>query len=142
MRIFIFFNNRAISRIFSEILILIISISMISLTSPFLITYSKNLSYNPRIEIIEVRATSWNGGTLIKVNIVNTGNVRITLCAVSIKEIGNIWNGLENLEPAQNYEIEINIPYQEIGKKLTIIVGSIDQYGKMIEATKNVMVMP
>jgi len=136
------FFNKAISRIFSEILLVIISFSIISLTGLFLTTYSKNVSYNPKIEIIEARAISWNEKTLIKINIANIGNTKITLCAISIKEIGNIWVGSKNLEPSQNYEIEAFIPLQEIGKKLTIIVGSLDQNGKTIETIARMVVMP
>lgn len=136
------FSNKAMSRILSEILLIIISFSIISLTGLFSITYSKNLSYNPKIEIIEARAIQWNGKTLVKMNIANIGNTKITLCAISIKEIGNIWIGSRNLEISENYEIEAIIPYQEIGKKLTIIVSSIDQNGKTIETITNIVVMP
>ncbi|MEM3406045.1 MAG: hypothetical protein QXY18_03010 [Nitrososphaerota archaeon] len=136
------FLNKAISRIFSEILLVIILFSIISLTGLFSITYSKNLSYNPKIEIIEVRAIQWNEKTLIKMNIANIGNTKITLCAISVKGIGNIWIGSKNLEPSENYEIEAIIPYQEIGKKLTIIVGSIDQDGRTMETIASTVVMP
>ncbi len=136
------YSIKAISRIFSEILLVIISFSIISLIGIFLIIHSKNLSYNPEIEIIEAKAISWNDKTLIKVNIANIGNTKITLCAMSIKEVGNIWYGSKNLEPSQNYEIEAFIPYQEVGKKLTIIVGSIDQSGRVLEKIASTVVMP
>ena len=136
------FFNKAISRIFSEILLVIISFSIISLTGSFLTIYSKNMSYNPKIEIIEAKAISWGDKTLIKINIANIGNTKITLCAISIKEIGNIWVSSKNLEPSQNCEIEATIPLQEIGEKLTIIVGSIDQNGKTIETIASTVVMP
>jgi len=136
------YSIKAISRIFSEILLVIISFSIISLIGIFLIIHSKNLSYNPEIEIIEAKAISWNDKTLIKVNIANVGNTKITLCAMSIKEVGNIWYGSKNLEPSQNYEIEAFIPYQEVGKKLTIIVGSIDQSGRVLEKIASTVVMP
>ena len=131
------YSIKAISIIFSEILLVIIS-----LIGLFLIINSKNISYNPEIEIIEAKAICWNDKTLIKVNIANIGNTKITLCAMSIKEIGNIWFGSKNLEPSQNYEIEAFIPYQEIGRKLTIIVGSIDQNGRVIEKITSTVVMP
>jgi hypothetical protein len=136
------YSIKAISIIFSEILLVIISFSIISLIGLFLIINSKNISYNPEIEIIEAKAICWNDKTLIKVNIANIGNTKITLCAMSIKEIGNIWFGSKNLEPSQNYEIEAFIPYQEIGRKLTIIVGSIDQNGRVIEKITSTVVMP
>jgi len=139
---FYFFNKKAISRLLSEILLIIISLSIASLAGLFFITYSKSLNYNPKIEIIDARAISWTEGTLIKINIANLGNVKITLISISIKGFGNIFSGSKDLEPSQNYEIEENISSQEIGKKLTIIASALTPDGKTIEVIKNVEVMP
>jgi hypothetical protein len=139
---FYFFNKKAISRLLSEILLIIISLSIASLAGLFFITYSKSLNYNPKIEIIDARAISWSGGTLIKINIANLGNVKLTLISISIKGIGNIFSGSKDLEPSQNYEIEENISSQGIGKKLTIIASALTPDGKTIEVIKNVEVMP
>ena len=139
---FYFFNNKGISRLLSEFLLIIISLSIVSLAGLFFITYSKSLNYNPKIEIIEARAISWSGGTLIKLNIANVGNTKLTLTTVSIKGIGNIFSGSKTLEPSQNYEIEANISSQPIGKKLTIIASALTPDGKTIEVIKNIEVMP
>jgi hypothetical protein len=138
---FYFFNKKGISRLLSEFLLVIISLSIISLAGLFLNAYSKSLSYNPKIEIIDARAISWSGGTLIKLNIANVGNVKLTLNSISIKGI-QTYPLSKTLEPSQNYEFETNISSQPIGKKLTIIASTLTPDGKTIEVIKNVEVMP
>ncbi|MEM2178193.1 MAG: hypothetical protein QXK24_05355 [Ignisphaera sp.] len=138
---FIFYDKKGISRLLSEFLILVISLSITLLAGLFLSTYSKNLSQNPKIEIIEARAISWSGGTLIKINTVNSGNVKLTINSINIKGI-NQYSISKTLEPSQNYEFETNISSQPIGKKLTIIVSALTLDGKTIEAIKNVEVLP
>jgi hypothetical protein len=138
---FIFLNKKAISRLLSEFLLIIISLSIISLAGLFLNAYSKSLSYNPKIEIIEARAISWAGGILIKLNIANVGNVRLTLNSISIKGIQS-FSPSKTLESSQNYEFETNISPQPIGTKLTIIASASTPDGKTIEVIKNVEVMP
>lgn len=134
-------NKKAISRLLSEFLLIIISLSIVSLAGIYLNIQSKILSLNPKIEIIEARAISWSGGTLIKINIANTGNVKLTINNINIKGISNYPLSI-TLEPSQIYEFEENIPSQPIGKKLTIIVSCIDQNGNTIEEIGNVEVMP
>jgi hypothetical protein len=138
---FYFFNKKAISRLLSEFLLIIISLSIVFLAGLFLNAYSKSLNYNPRIEIIEARAISWSGGTLIKLNIANVGNVKLTLNSISIKGIQS-FSLSKTLESSQNYEFETNISSQPIGKKLTIIASALTPDGKTIEVIKNVEVMP
>jgi hypothetical protein len=138
---FYFFNKKAISRLLSEILLIIISLSIASLAGLFLNAYSKSLNYNPKIEIIDARAISWSGGTLIKLNIANVGNVKLNLNSISIKGIQS-FSLLKTLEPSQNYEFETNISSQSIGTKLTIIASASTSDGKTIEVIKNVEVMP
>lgn len=137
---FIFLNNKAISRLLSEILLIFISLSIVSLAGIYLNTQSKILSYNPKIEIIDARAISWAGGTLIKISIVNSGNSKLTITNVVIKGIENFPLSIK-LEPSQNYEFEANISSQEIGKKLTIIVSALAN-GNTIEAIEIVEVVP
>ncbi|MEM2178964.1 MAG: hypothetical protein QW272_09120 [Candidatus Methanomethylicaceae archaeon] len=134
-------NKKAISRLLSEFLLIIISLSIVSLAGIYLNIQSKILSLNPKIEIVEARAISWSGGTLIKINIANTGNVKLTINNINIKGISNYPLSI-TLEPSQIYEFEENIPSQPIGKKLTIIVSCIDQNGNTIEEIGNVEVMP
>jgi hypothetical protein len=138
---FYFFDKKGISRLLSEFLLIIISLSIVFLAGLFLNAYSKSLSYNPKIEIIEARAISWSGGTLIKLNIVNVGNVKLILNSISIKGIQS-FSLLKTLEPSQNYEFETNISSQPIGKKLTIIASALTPDGKAIQVIKNVEVMP
>jgi hypothetical protein len=143
---FYFFNKKAISRLLSEFLLIIISLSIVSLAGLFLNAYSKSLSYNPKIEIIEARAISWSGGTLIKVNVANVGNVKLTLINVKSTNIGDIPlpSGSILLEPSQSYEVEKYFPSLSfpIGMKLTIIASANDPNGKTIQVIKNVEVMP
>jgi hypothetical protein len=152
---FIFFNKKAISRLLSEFLLIIISLSIVSLAGLFLNAYSKSLNYNPRIEIIDARAISWAGGILIKVNVANVGNVNLTLTSVSInfpKKIENIHLKQESLGTSQTKEVEKYISQNEIGNyfyqppsigmKLTIIASANDPNGKTIQVIKNVEVMP
>jgi hypothetical protein len=152
---FYFFNKKAISRLLSEFLLIIISLSIVFLAGLFLNAYSKSLSYNPKIEIIEARAISWAGGILIKVNVANVGNVNLTLTSVSInfpKKIENILSKQESLGTSQTKEVEEYIPQNEIGNyfyqppsigtKLTIIASANDPNGKTIQVIKNVEVMP
>jgi hypothetical protein len=143
---FIFLNKKAISRLLSEFLLIIISLSIISLAGLFLNAYSKSLSYNPKIEIIEARAISWSGGILIKVNVANVGNVKLTLTNVKSTNIGDIPLPSVSipLEPSQSKEVEKYFPSQSfpIGTKLTIIASASTPDGKTIEVIKNVEVMP
>jgi len=143
---FIFFNKKAISRLLSEFLLIIISLSIVSLAGLFLNAYSKSLNYNPRIEIIDARAISWAGGTLIKVNVANVGNVKLTLINVKSTHpnIGDIFSGSIPLEPSQSKEVEKYLSSQSfpIGTKLTIIASASTPDGKTIQVIKNVEVMP
>ena len=138
---FYFFNKKGISRLLSEFLLVIISLSTVFSVGLFLNAYSKSLNYNPRIEIIDARAISWSGGTLLKLNIANVGNVKLILNSISIKGIQS-FSLSKTLEPSQNYEFETNISSQPIGKKLTIIASASTPDGKTIEVIKNVEVMP
>jgi hypothetical protein len=142
---FYFFNKKGISRLLSEFLLVIISLSIVFLAGLFLNAYSKSLSYNPRIEIIDARAISWSGGILIKVNVANVGNVKLTLTNVrsTHPNIGDIFSGSIPLEPSQSYEVEKYISLSfPIGTKLTIIASANDPNGKTIQVIKNVEVMP
>jgi hypothetical protein len=144
---FIFLNKKAISRLLSEFLLIIISLSIVSLAGLFLNAYSKSLSYNPRIEIIEARAISWARGILIKVNVANVGNVKLTLTNVKSTHpnIGDISPPSVPipLEPSQSYEVEKYISLSfPIGTKLTIIASASTPDGKTIQVIKNVEVMP
>jgi hypothetical protein len=138
---FYFFNKKAISRLLSEFLLIIISLSIVFLAGLFLNAYSKSLNYNPKIEIIDARAISWAGGILIKLNIANIGNVKLILNSISIKGIQS-FSLSKTLESSQNYEFETNISPQPIGKKLTIIASASTPDGKTIQVIKNVEVMP
>jgi len=138
---FYFFNKKGISRLLSEFLLTLISLSIVFSAGLFLNAYSKSLNYNPKIEIIEARAISWSGGTLIKLNIANVGNVKLTLNSISIKGIQS-FSLSKTLEISQNYEFETNISSQPIGKKLTIIASALTQDGKTIQVIKNVEVIP
>ena len=151
---FYFFNKKGISRLLSEFLLVIISLSIVFSAGLFLNAYSKSLNYNPKIEIIEARAISWAGGILIKVNVANVGNVNLTLTSVSINFPKRNENILlqESLGTSQTKEVEKYISQNEIGNyfyqppsigmKLTIIASANDPNGKTIQVIKNVEVMP